>query len=351
MLQASFHPAIPVHIVTGALGSGKTTAIAHLLANKPVDENWLVILNEFTDTGIDALTLAAAARGVYDVRMIPGGCLCCTGEADFRRQLGNLLQQPRRQWPARILIEPSGIAHPGAIVEELRGYQRSGALHLLSTIALIEAQSWQGEQKLTSLVREQVDAADVVLLSKAELASESVQEQFTRWAEQLFPAKRFIGESRAGVLPQSALTPPAARFAFMAAVPHTDVHQHVPAPQVSDYALSWHDQPVSAQLHRLLQREACGWKIPGTLLFDLARLQALLHDPARWQGVERFKAVVRTGVDSWYLLQRWGIQHSIAACAWRQDSRIELQLVENVSGDWPAWHACWQDISERCPVS
>jgi G3E family GTPase len=110
MTQASSSP-IPVNIITGALGAGKTTAIARLLASKPAAEFWLVILNEFTDTGIDAVTLAAAARGAYDVRMIPGGCLCCTGEEDFRRQLSGVLNLPPHSNPPAV-IEPSGIGHP-----------------------------------------------------------------------------------------------------------------------------------------------------------------------------------------------------------------------------------------------
>lgn len=346
---------IPVHIITGALGAGKTTAIARLLANKPVDENWLVILNEFTDTGIDALTLAAAARGVYDVRMIPGGCLCCTGEADFRQQLAALLAQPEEQWPARILIEPSGIAHPGAIVEELRSYERSGWLRLMSTIALVDAQSWSGTEALAPVVREQVDAADVVLLSKSELVAESVRQQFLHWAESLFPAKRWVGLCEASALPEMALTPPRAMFEFArrnASSMRTVSHQHVHAPELTEVELRWASQPVAVQVQRLLGREACGWKIHGTLLFDLSRLQQLLQDNAgHWQGVERFKAVLRTDVERWHLLQRWGDQHSIEPCAWRQDSRIELQLAEGVSTDWIAWHACWQSMSELCPVS
>ena len=51
---------IPAHVVTGPLGSGKTTAIARLLAAKPPGQNWVVLLNEFSEAGIDALTVASA---------------------------------------------------------------------------------------------------------------------------------------------------------------------------------------------------------------------------------------------------------------------------------------------------
>jgi hypothetical protein len=63
------------HIVTGSFGAGKTTAIRRLMAAKPSDELWVVILNEFTDAGLDALTVAQSAQGRYDVRLVSGGCL------------------------------------------------------------------------------------------------------------------------------------------------------------------------------------------------------------------------------------------------------------------------------------
>lgn len=142
---------------------------------------------------------------------IPGGCLCCTGEEDFQQQLGKLV----RERPARILIEPSGIAHPGAVIDELRAYERAGLLRLMSTIALVDVPRLgvlQSEERTTE--REQVEAADVVLLSKAELASPLDRERFWSAARDLFPAKRWIGLSSAGVLPPEALQPPQAAHSF-----------------------------------------------------------------------------------------------------------------------------------------
>jgi ABC-type molybdenum transport system ATPase subunit/photorepair protein PhrA len=60
------------HVITGSFGSGKTTAIRWLMAYKPESELWVVILNEFTDAGIDALSVAQSARGNYDVRLVAG---------------------------------------------------------------------------------------------------------------------------------------------------------------------------------------------------------------------------------------------------------------------------------------
>lgn len=362
MSQANSSP-IPVNIITGALGAGKTTAIARLLANKPADAFWLVILNEFTDTGIDAVTLAAAARGAYDVRMIPGGCLCCTGEEDFRRQLSGVLNLPAAQQPTRILIEPSGIGHPGAIVEELRGFERSGALRLLSTIVLIDGQR-DGWLNFDAVAQAQIDAADVLVLSKSELATEVRHQEFLAWAQQLYPVRRFVACSERGVLPPEALSPPPAAFSFepvrgdharlvgsqRPGSRQSITHQHDAAVHVTQRQLQLANVSVEARTHTVLGRTACGWAVPGAVLFDLPQLRLLLELPDCWQGVERFKAVLRTGVDRWHLVQRWQRQSAVTECNWSQDSRIEVQMAEAAIADWPAWDRRWQLLSEPCPI-
>lgn len=340
---------IPVNIITGALGAGKTTAIARLLADKPATEFWLVILNEFTDTGIDTLTLAAAAHGAYDVRMIPGGCLCCTGEEDFRRQMTGVLTQPESTWPMRILIEPSGIGHPGAIVDELRLFERGKSVQLHSTIALLDAQRADFDA-LDATTQAQVDAADVVLLSKAELADAATQAAFSAWAESLFPRKRLVALSEHGLIPAQALAPSPALFSFdqrIRSTLHQSEHAHA---LITHRELQLANVTVQAKAQALLGREACGWIIPSQIMFELSKLDSLLTSASDWQGVERFKAVLRTDIDRWHLLQRWGTQGSITECNWRQNSRIEVQLAEGHAANWAVWDERWQRISQLCPI-
>ena len=324
---------VPVNIVCGALGAGKTTAIANLLAGKPVDESWVVILNEFTDTGIDALTLAASARGGYDVRMIPGGCLCCTGEEDFRRQLSALLSQA--VLPSRILIEPSGVGHPGGLIEELRGFENSGAIELASTIVVIESRRINELDQLPDLMRDQVDAADVVLLSKAELADADMRERFMNWAQELFPSKKHIGFSEHGLLPAEALspTPPGTRFSLLR---RKLEHQHERV-EVAEREVIVGSVAARARAHYYLQRHACGWLIPASAMFDLEMITTTLKRRLLENEVERMKAVLRTSIDRWHLVQYWQSQLEWREISWRQDSRVEVQMMVDVSVDWSDW--------------
>lgn len=63
-----------VNLITGFLGSGKTTTLLHLLAQKPQGEKWAVLVNEFGEVGIDGALLAESGAVLKE---IPGGCMCC----------------------------------------------------------------------------------------------------------------------------------------------------------------------------------------------------------------------------------------------------------------------------------
>ena len=82
---------IPTTIVTGFLGAGKTTAINHLLAQKPHREHWAVLVNEFGKVGVDAALIGPVA-GV-SIREIAGGCLCCTAQVAFEVALNRRAEQ------------------------------------------------------------------------------------------------------------------------------------------------------------------------------------------------------------------------------------------------------------------
>ena len=69
---------IATNIITGFLGAGKSTAILDLISNKPRDERWAILVNEFGEVGIDGGLLETNhAEEVY-IREVPGGCMCCT---------------------------------------------------------------------------------------------------------------------------------------------------------------------------------------------------------------------------------------------------------------------------------
>ena len=187
------------HVITGGFGAGKTTAIRWLMSQKPPEELWVVILNEFTDAGIDVLSVAQSARGASDVRLVAGGCLCCIGELEFGKQLRDILRN------AQAVVLAHRAQRRGArrdIVDELTAYQSQRALCLDSVICLIDAlDAARIGQARGGNEWGQIQSADVLLMSKSDLAGEAEHEAFAAIAAAQYPAKRYVGRCSGGVCP------------------------------------------------------------------------------------------------------------------------------------------------------
>ncbi|MDO4223925.1 MAG: GTP-binding protein [Acinetobacter sp.] len=105
---------IPVQIIAGFLGAGKTTLLQHLFTQKPAEERWVVLMNEFGQIGIDQYLLNNE-QGIQ-VQEVVGGCLCCSSQLPMQQALQQIIRQMQ---PDRIWIEPSGLGHPLTLLEQL----------------------------------------------------------------------------------------------------------------------------------------------------------------------------------------------------------------------------------------
>jgi G3E family GTPase len=308
------------HVITGSFGSGKTTAIRWLMARKPENELWMVILNEFTDAGLDALSVAEAARGQYDVRLVAGGCLCCVGELEFSKQLRDIL---RNYKPARLLIEPSGAGHAADIVDTLSIYETQQALRLDSVICLVDALDANRIVHTRSPAEwSQIQSADVLLLSKPDLAGEPERRAFGEIAAAQYPVKRYVGSCRDGELPPEALDK------FERAAAFTLLREPAASTASHSTALA-----IAGLIGRETQSQQLGlwavnWILPRELIFSRVviepRLTWLLEAYGGW--LQRLKAVFRTGPGPSWLVQSHGRGLSGEDSGYRRDSRIEIVL-------------------------
>src|SRR5438552_9353121 len=161
---------IPVTIVTGFLGSGKTTLVQRLLAT-PEGANTAVVVNEYGEVGIDDALLRASS----DVTVLLGnGCLCCNVRTDLQEALRELFaDRARGAVPSfeRVVIETSGLADPGPVLQTFATDRALGReFHLQALVAVVDAVNGAGNLRAMPEARKQVALADRIVVTKRDLA-------------------------------------------------------------------------------------------------------------------------------------------------------------------------------------
>ena len=186
---------IPVTVITGFLGAGKTTLIRHLMQN-PQGKRLAVLVNEFGTVGVDGDILKSCADDncpAENIVELANGCICCTVADDFIPTIEALMALPQR--PDHILIETSGLALPKPLLKAFDWPAIRSRITVDGVIALADAEavaagrfapdvdavqaqreadeSIDHETPLSEVFEDQISCADIVLLSKADLAGEA----------------------------------------------------------------------------------------------------------------------------------------------------------------------------------
>ncbi|TQF33738.1 GTP-binding protein [Bradyrhizobium sp. UNPA324] len=156
---------VPILLVTGFLGAGKTTVVNHLLAHAE-GRRIAAIVNDFGAINIDAELIAGASDGVVS---LANGCICCSLEGDLLRTLSTLLRRDPR--PDYIVIETSGVADPADIVRNLMDPVILREAPLETVLCVMDAGTSPAALD-DALQRSQLRVADIVALSKFDLAGE-----------------------------------------------------------------------------------------------------------------------------------------------------------------------------------
>jgi G3E family GTPase len=160
---------VPVSLVTGFLGSGKTTLIAALLKH-PAMAGTAVIVNEFGMVGIDDAVFAQSLDS-DNLRLLANGCLCCTASDDLTATVWSLARRDER--PRRIVIETTGLAEPASVLRRLIGDPRLRAsTRLDSVVATVDAVNGAATVEADSLAARQVAVADRRIITKGDMAGE-----------------------------------------------------------------------------------------------------------------------------------------------------------------------------------
>lgn len=281
-----------VHLFSGFLGTGKTTAIRSLIDQKPQDEQWLIIVNEFGEIGIDGAVLSDNGIPVAE---ISGGCLCCTAGAQMGDTVKKMLQQNQ---PHRLIIEASGLAHAAGVIDELKAPEFTDILDIAAVFTVIDPRQFIDPNFAShALYKDQIGVCDVLLASKTDLCTAEQLQQFHEQAAKLFPPKALIAETN-----------------------HAQVK------------IEWLDTPVTEKSRyrvKMLPENTMGYQSQGFTFaagknFDGERLTQFFNDlPKLTDGLVRAKGVFQV-LDTWVWLNWVDGQWGANQVSWRRDSRFEL---------------------------
>ncbi len=319
---------IPTNLIIGFLGSGKTTAILHLLRNRPKNSNWAVLVNEFGDVGIDGVMLEqeGLGSGVF-IKEVPGGCICCAAGLPLQIALNLLIKKAS---PERIIIEPTGVGHPKKVMDVLTGEFYKTVLDIRATICLVEAHKLNDDKYLSNQTFiDQLNIADIVLASKADQASLDDIERFHQFIQSIEPAKADFAEIEFGQFSVELLD---IERNLQRCVSFPDAHtskSHEHHSEISeeiklelDYNFQWQKFENNGEGYF-----GCGWIFDPSIVFDELKLAEFVQS----EKFSRVKGIFHTN-NGWLMFNRSDEQFSKQDYDESKDSRVEI--IEPNHHDW-----------------
>ncbi|MBD2490016.1 cobalamin biosynthesis protein CobW [Aulosira sp. FACHB-615] len=287
---------IPVTVITGFLGSGKTSLIRHLLQNNQ-GRRIAVLVNEFGELGIDGELLKSCQicpedeTGGSNIFELTNGCLCCTVQEEFYPTMQELIK--RRDNIDCIVIETSGLALPKPLVKAFRWQEIRNAATVDAVITVVDCaavaagtfasdldaianqrqadDSLEHETPLQELFEDQLACADLVVLSKTDLVDTASKAQVEQLVKQELPRVVKIVESDRGQID------PAVLLGLQAAVEDNLDSR----PSHHDSEVDHHHDDEITSTHVILDRT-----------FDPEKLQQQLQNLVNQQEIYRIKGFV-----------------------------------------------------------
>lgn len=198
-MPASQSPALPVTVIGGYLGAGKTTLVNHLLRHAG-GKRLAVLVNDFGELPIDADLIESQDDAVIS---LAGGCLCCSFGSDL---LGAVIRLTRRlPRPDQLLIEASGVALPDAIAASL---SLLGEAALDAVVVVADAESVRAraaDRYLADTIERQLRAADLVVLNKLDLVPADAHGALHAWLDGMAPDAKRLDALRGQLPPEAVL--------------------------------------------------------------------------------------------------------------------------------------------------
>jgi G3E family GTPase len=312
---------IPCHLILGPLGVGKTTAILDLIQRHAGWERMAVLVNDFGPIGLDGAILddsgATVPGAAPNVVTIPGGCICCSAAEGLVSGFRKISKVPKM---TRLIIEPSGIADPGEVVDMVRSLCQEYGYELRPAIGMIDLRDL--EEVMGSrmpLYRRLVEAADILVANRSDLTTSEKAKTFLKWTGEMYPPKVNAVVTHHGMLPDQLFELP------MAQTPRKASLARLP---VMPGLLAKHEHG------HVITQTAGGFVLDAEVVFDAEKMDQKVLEILRvgfmGKKVLRFKAVMHTD-KGWKLYEIARGDVFTRATAYRRDSRADWIAEE---GEW-----------------
>ncbi|MEZ9316683.1 CobW family GTP-binding protein [Vibrio lentus] len=307
---------VPTNIITGFLGVGKTSAILNLLKNKPADENWAVLVNEFGEIGVDGSLIQGndSKKHVF-IREVPGGCMCCAAGLPMQIALNQLLSEAK---PDRLLIEPTGLGHPREVLEVLSSEHYRKVLSLQKNITLVDARKLSDTRYSEhDTFNQQITIADTIVGNKVDLYKSSDAEKLAEYVAQVCHPDTKLIFAHHGKIPSDEFDGNT-NFYLHQTYEHHHHHAHKQEkPLASELPI-----PETGMIKASNQGEgfeSVGWRFSADKLFDRQQLLKVLVG----LQVERMKAVfiTQSGIFGYNLTEDGLTECELDECI---ETRIEV---------------------------
>jgi G3E family GTPase len=151
----------PLTVITGPLGSGKTTLLRHIVAT--VRQRLAILMNEFGEIAIDSKVVEGKAIRLAE---LGGGCVCCSLLGEFEAAVREIVDTVA---PDLIVVETTGVAEPDAVILDVQ--ENLASVRLDGVITVADADALVRFPQLGHTTRLQIEAADLILLNKADLVT------------------------------------------------------------------------------------------------------------------------------------------------------------------------------------
>jgi len=317
---------INTHLIIGRLGSGKTSCIRRLISQKPKNEKWAILVNEFGQIGLDAALLETQSNDGFNITEIAGGCICCAAQSQLRVSLNNLIRTYR---PDRLIIEATGLGHPAAIIDLLRDEYMSKIINVNAVIAILDLTLFykpfdkltENSPLTTESFSQQTHLADIIVLNKSDLVPERNITNAKKYLDTIYPKKIQIIETVNGQLPINTL------FIQTTSNQKNLSHSHISdAYNTTSENFSFKDYVIESFCSETNEHLSFGYIFPPAIIFNRKKVTKFIEDGFT-DEIIRLKTVINCD-KFWYAFNVSGSQLESFESFYRRDSRIEF-ITEN----------------------